>query len=280
MSAEIFWFSGTGNSLHAAKRIAAATDAKLTPISTVIGSDRVESDADAVGIVFPTYFVDQSGIPLIVKRFIGKLAGLESKYVFAVYTCGGGSISLRKHLKELIHEAGGELAAGFEVHMPQNAFVKPYENEKKVLKTCERKIDKAARYIAERRRGRIETSGLMINLIFRGMMPLFVKAGEESYRRMSKTTGGLTFEEMAPLFDRSYFVDDLCNGCGTCVKVCPVSNIVLIDKKPVWQNRCENCLACFNWCPKQAIHGGVMSVEKPRYYRHPDSKVGDFVRKL
>jgi ferredoxin len=246
MSTEIFWFSDTGNSLHAAKRIAAVTGAKLTPMSSAIGSDRIDNVADAVGFVSPTYFVDQGGIPLIVKRFIRKFAGLDSKYVFAVYTCGGSSISLRKHLKRLVREAGGELAAGFEVHMPQNAFVKPYENERRVLQTSERKIDKAARYIAAGKRGRIETSGLAINLIFRTLMPLFVKAGEESYRRMSKTEGGLTFEEITPLFSRSFVADENCNGCGTCAKVCPAGNIVIESKLPVWQVRCENCLACLN----------------------------------
>jgi len=36
---------------------------------------------------------------------------------------------------------------------------------------------------------------------------------------------------------------------------------------------CENCLACYNWCPTNAIHGGIA---KSGYrYRHPDVRTRD-----
>jgi ferredoxin len=50
-----------------------------------------------------------------------------------------------------------------------------------------------------------------------------------------------------------FTVNNDCNGCGTCRKVCPMKNIIGTDK-PEYQNHCEFCLACIHLCPKNAIH--------------------------
>jgi Fe-S-cluster-containing hydrogenase component 2 len=56
------------------------------------------------------------------------------------------------------------------------------------------------------------------------------------------------------------------------VKVCPVENIELVDKKPVWQQHCEQCFACLQWCPHNAIQFSSKTSGKQRYH-HPDVKV-------
>ena len=37
-----------------------------------------------------------------------------------------------------------------------------------------------------------------------------------------------------------------------CEKVCPIDNIK-VDKKPVFKRNCQQCLACINHCPQNAI---------------------------
>jgi len=37
-----------------------------------------------------------------------------------------------------------------------------------------------------------------------------------------------------------------------CERVCPVDNIK-VDKKPVFMNNCQQCLACAHNCPQRAI---------------------------
>ncbi len=84
---------------------------------------------------------------------------------------------------------------------------------------------------------------------------------------------GLTVEQLMPLCGTSFTADAKCNGCGTCAWVCPVGNIEIVDKKPVWQSRCENCLACFNWCSAKAICGALAN--KGYRYHHPDVTAHD-----
>lgn len=54
-------------------------------------------------------------------------------------------------------------------------------------------------------------------------------------------------------FDKKLIVDDSCNNCKTCEKICPVTNI-RVEKKPIFGHHCESCLACIHNCPKTAIH--------------------------
>jgi len=80
-----------------------------------------------------------------------------------------------------------------------------------------------------------------------------------------------------PQMDKSFWTDGKCNGCGVCANVCPCGNIVMTADRPVWQHRCEQCLACIQWCPKEALQYGKKTPAYPRY-RHPEVRVADLVK--
>ena len=54
--------------------------------------------------------------------------------------------------------------------------------------------------------------------------------------------------------------DDICDGCGSCVKACPFGVIVIHTEKNIalFCDLCENTEAgepqCIAYCPKEAIH--------------------------
>ena len=269
--AGVYYFSGTGNSLVVAKAVAERLAGDLVPIASVIDRERIGPTADVIGIVFPVYYAD---LPNIIRRFAEKLGDTEGKYVFAVSTYGGAAGASLKSLDDILRLRGHGLSAGFGVHMPQNAFRKPWENRKVISTLAQRRIDFIVRSIGARRKGLFYSNALVqaITTPFQGWLRRATALYLEKASR-TPSPSGLTIEQLMPLCGRSFALDENCNGCGTCATVCPVDNIEIADGKPVWQNRCENCLACYNWCPQKAIHGGIA---KDGYrYCHPAVTVRD-----
>ncbi len=77
-----------------------------------------------------------------------------------------------------------------------------------------------------------------------------------------------------PEFDSRFISSDNCNGCKLCEKHCPVGNII-VQKKPIWNTRCEACLKCINTCPRQAIQYDNKTEGRFRYF-NPKVKINEF----
>ena len=44
-----------------------------------------------------------------------------------------------------------------------------------------------------------------------------------------------------------------CNGCGTCVEICPVNAIKIEKEKAIISDDCVECGQCVDQCPNRAI---------------------------
>jgi epoxyqueuosine reductase QueG len=55
-----------------------------------------------------------------------------------------------------------------------------------------------------------------------------------------------------------------------------VNNIVLNGGVPEWKHTCQECLACLNFCPKQAIQHGKKTANRSRYH-HPEVTLKDIM---
>ena len=258
MRTTIFYFTGTGNCLKVAHDLAKELgDTEIISIPKVINSE-IDLSVDRIGIIYPVYMF---GMPLIVSKFINKLKTAKEKYIFSIATYGGmPGGSLGQTAREL-KAIGLKLSAGFGIAMPGNytplyGAIDEKKQESMFVKESKRIVEIAS-IIKERKKARIEENNFLTNAIFSG---LIYKAGSPKI----------------PYMDKDFWSDEKCNSCGTCVKVCPVDNIELIDKLPIWLHKCEQCFACLQWCPKEAIQYGKNTVTRTRYH-HPEIKLQDII---
>jgi hypothetical protein len=105
MRTRMFYFSSTGNSLHAARRLAQAMSASAP--ESMVGA-AFDGEADAVGLVFPAYLHKAPAIALEFAR----RSSFGSAYVFAVATNNGGPGSCLRGLAAALRSRLSRLAAG------------------------------------------------------------------------------------------------------------------------------------------------------------------------
>jgi len=256
----IYYFTGTGNSLAVAKKIAAALgECELIPIASLTDTPMIAPVADRVGIVGPVYFL---GLPLMVAEFAGRFDRSKAGYTFAVVTYGGsGSEPTLRQLDGIIRKQDGRgLDAGFSVKMPGNYILmhdSPSGKEQDdIFASAEKRLAEVIPAIGKCEHNALPRS-LAGSLIHAVAYPWFV-----SHARTKA---------------RDFTVTDACTSCGTCVEVCPADNIELVDGKPVWKDRCELCLGCIQLCPAQAIQAGPKTIQRLRYH-NPEIDPGELRR--
>lgn len=294
MSTDVYYFSGSGNSLVVARDIASKLDGNLIPIPSVVEKTGIRPQAEVIGIVFPVYYAEYRGVPLIVWRFAEKLEDLGPKYLFAVVTHAGGPGSTIEHLSRHLAEHGGKLSGGFTVKMDvpypvsekmkkalfgkeldkTETSSKVTEERQKVYDAWEGKLETIAEYVSRRKEGTFETHTPFVKFLVSLTLPLRRLIFMARYKALAEASG-LSFYELVPLADKSFIVRDNCNSCEICAKVCPVGNIEITNGKPRWLHHCENCFACFKWCPQDAIVGKI--VEYATRFHHPEVKLADFI---
>lgn len=235
MRTVIYYFSGTGNSRKIAQEIAE----KLGDTSYVSMSAAMKQDLDSfperIGLVFP---VIMWGIPALVSKFIHHLRKADrDTYFFAVATYGGVLAGSLLQVRNKLKAENLKLSAGFSV------LVNRQEPWSEVMN---KNLGKIVQTVGKKAMNKIERGSFLDCLLKTGLG--------------SKLTANLI-----PGLDKNFRTNEQCTGCGTCLRVCPVDNIRLESERPGWQHHCQQCFACFNWCPNQAIRFGKKSDDRYRY---------------
>ena len=267
MSIELYYYSGTGNSLYIAKELQKSLpDVSLVPIISCLNSKIVETKADTVGFVFPQY---ASTFPKMVGKFLETLKFQTPKYIFAIITRGAGESFADIDLDKILMKSGNKLNAFFIITMPGGNSA--------ILKNCSERL-------APERIGRLSIE--VMNKLKTIQKIIF---DNSDYRKKDTEATIIPPFWMRPLLPMlltfakkienkfSFYSDEKCNGCGVCSNVCLANRIEIINGKPIWLKgrTCYACWACLCYCPKESIQikskWYVKSfTEKNRRYHHPD----------
>jgi ferredoxin len=259
---EIFTFSGTGNSLHVARELAARLpDTSLIPIMGVIEQEEVKTHADVVGFVFPIHALT---VPWPIRTFLQKADFGSASFIFAVTTRECFS-TVFDDIDHLLQQQGKTLDAGFSIEMPQN-YIPIFETYSKAeIERVETAmlvdLDLVAQRITERKVHRPKDPVWLLPFSH-GLVPL-----------VSLWFRKVRFPNMA----RSFYADDCCTGCGICERICLSGKIRMVDGTPFWDEtvQCAYCFACLHYCSEEALQIRGRRTEDKGRYHHPAIRTVD-----
>jgi ferredoxin len=242
----ILYFSGTGNTYDVTSKLAKACNLEVINISSLIKEEVLQINCEIIGVAFPIYY---GGIPKIISEIISKMKLSKEQYIFALATYGGMPANPFKILERRLKEKNVTLGAGFLMNMPGNYLPLNGARKRSVqiknFKKADKKIEEAAEIISSKMVVKYEKSPYLIDRPFD-------KLSEKRVEGLSA-------------LDVNFKVDDKCNNCGICSKICPTKNISIENGKLKWLGSCEQCMACIQHCPREAIQYGNKTVKRKRY---------------
>lgn len=243
----VLWFSGTGNSYFAARKIAGFLNDELMSVNDYLKSRQsgiFHSDKPFV-FVMPVY---AWRMPHIMEKFIMQGRFLGNRKAYFVLTPNADAGNSAYYAKRICDRKNLCYMGMKVIRMPENYIV--------LLKAPDEQHarEKIARAMPE------------------------LQSVSEQIRKeeaLSEINPGVFRVFISSAVNRIFyllFVNDMlfranqrCIGCGKCVSACPLSNIRLKDSHPVWGHYCTQCMGCISICPVKAIDYGFFTKGKRRY---------------
>lgn len=245
----ILYFSATGNTEFIAKELAKRLNDQCINLLDRIKTrnhEPLHSEKPFI-ICAPVYVCE---MPRFMSQYLKHQIFSGSKEVYFVFTSGGycgisgvlaKSLFKRKHMVYRGHA---------EFTMPRNyvasdayPMLEKSEVEERILNAY-RQLDQVASDILSGKKLTARHVFLFESVITVPFNPAWCK-----YKLTAK----------------DFHVKDSCISCGKCEKLCPLNNVTLVDKKPVWSGQCTHCMACISNCPVKAIEYGTITQSKEPY---------------
>lgn len=249
----VLYFSGTGNSRYAAKKIAEVSGDQIISINQRLKERDYSPVKSEKALVFvgPVY---AGRLPKVMENYIQKVQFEGTSKAYFIATCAQPPWQTVNYVKKLCAKKDFSLLGFQSVVMPQGYVAgggtQPQEVNKKILKEAEPKIQKIAETIRDRQILPKEKPGSAV---------------------MSKFINPLMYSLM--ISAKGFTVTEKCIGCGKCEQRCPMNNVKLKNNMPVWGTECTHCMACIAGCPEEAIEYGKKTQGKPRYYLEEEAHI-------
>jgi len=239
---DIYYFSGTGNTLLAAREMKKTFEEKglNCALHRIETSDPQKIDlTHAIGLAFP--IAAFTTYPLVLD-FIYRMPEAKGTKAFALSTMGGLSLCAMGPLKRILKQKGYLPIGAKQVIMPSNLWAKKYD-ETKVQKTIDKGQRTTRKFALDLISGKARwvRFPLIPDLLF----PLF-----RSKRVWQSTPDYVKVNA------------EKCTKCAQCVEMCPVGAIQ-INEALVISNACQWCMRCISYCPEKALYYG-----KDQYQRY------------
>jgi Flavodoxins len=238
---EVYYFSGTGNTEIVADLIKEGLANQGNKVSLLriedIAKERRQLDLsnyDMIGIGCP---VIGFGTPYIVRKFLKLFPEGKGRKVFIFRTAGGVAPVNYNASRPIIKEL---MKRGYDVFYERifaisSNWTSRFEDEivRQLYEATVRKTSFLCQEVLEGKIRKLKTD-----------TKLQIEMGLA--RRVFADILRLTGKDMA--------ANSACSGCGTCIRNCPMDNIVRKNGKIKFSLSCTNCMRCVYACPNGAIY--------------------------
>ena len=245
----VLYFSATGNTEFIAQELAKRLDDEcINLLDRIKTQDHTPLHSEKPYVICAPVYVCE--MPRFFRKYLKEQPLTGSKDVYFIFTSGGYCGPSGVLAKSLVTGKKMVYRGYTEFQMPRNyvageayPMLEPPETEERIRGSW-RQLDQVASDILTGNKLTARHVYFFETLITVPFNPVWCK-----YKLTAK----------------EFYVKDSCVGCGKCKKLCPLNNIDLVDKKPVWADRCTHCMACIANCPKDAIEYGNVTQNKERY---------------
>ena len=245
----VLYFSATGNTEFVAREVAKRLDDECVNIlNRVRNHDYTPLYSEKPYIICAPVYVCE--MPMFMAKYLKKLKFTGSREVYFIFTSGGYCGISGLLAKWMFIKKGKRYKGHAEVKLPRN-YVANDSYPMLTIEEIEDRIINAYRQLDD-----------IVHTI---------ETGGKLTARKVQLWEILVTVPFTPLWCRfklkadDFYAKDVCIGCGKCAKLCPLNNIAIVDKKPVWGDHCTHCMACIGNCPVEAIHYGMITQKKRQY---------------
>lgn len=259
----VLYFSATGNTEYIAQELARCLeDECVNLLDRIKRNDHSLLHSEKPFVICAPVYVCE--MPRFLSKYLKKQTFSGSKDVYFIFTSGGYCGISGPLAKSMFRKKGMNYHGHAEFKMPRNyvandayPMLSPEEVTERILNARQMIAPVAADIRAGKK----------------------LKARHVFFFEMIITLPFNPVWTKIKLRAKDFYSTDNCIGCGKCAKLCPLNNITLKDKKPVWSDQCSHCMACIGNCPTRGIEYGTITQTKEPYnfgmYRHVVNEVSE-----